>query len=199
MDNLYQFIKFKFAFILYILLFLAKSEIVVENITFSNENITMINDINETNKYYLFRQDKNQILPNYIKIIVEDKDKDISFNDYIILYYKNDSTFTERKQLSQTSSTVATMWLTKDEISNDFYISVECTKNISNLNYFIKIIPSEKIEIKIGEIYTYYVSEEKKNLTFNIENFPKNNSEKIVMTIWAKGYKSINSTLLGGN
>ena len=199
MDNLYQFIKFKFAFIIYILLSLAKSEIVVENITFSNENITMINDINETNKYYIFRPDKNQILPNYIKIIVEDKDKDISFNDYIILYYKNDSTFTERKQLSQTSSTVATMWLTKDEISNDFYISVECTKNISNLNYFIKIIPSEKIEIKIGEIYTYYVSEEKKNLTFNIENFPKNNSEKIVMTIWAKGYKSINSTLLGGN
>ena len=39
----------------------------------------------------------------------------------------------------------------------------------------------------------------KKNLTFNIENFPKNNSEKIFMTIWAKGYKSINSTLLGGD
>ena len=166
MDALYQFIKFKFSFIIYILLFLAKSEIIVENNTFSNENITMINDINETNKYYLFMPDKNQILPNYIKITVEDRDKDISFNDYIILYYKNDSTFTERKQLSQTSSTVATMWLTKDEICNDFYISVECTKNINDLNYFIKVIPSEKIEIKIGEIYTYYVSEEKKK--FNI-------------------------------
>lgn len=62
----------------------------------------------------------------------------------------------------------------------------------------MKVIPSNKIEIKIGETYTYYVSEDKQKLTFNIENFPKNNSEKIFMTIWAKGYKTINSILLGG-
>ena len=126
MDNLYQFKKFKFAFIIYILFFFVKSEIEIDNITFSNENITIINDIKETTKYYLFKPDNIQVLPNYLKIIVEDGKDEISFNDFIIIYYKNDSTFTERKQLSQTSSTVATLWLTKDEISCNFYISIEC-------------------------------------------------------------------------
>ena len=86
MDNLYKFKKFKFAFIICIQFSLVKSEIIIENIAFSSENITMINDINEKNKYYLFMPDKNQILPNYIKIVVEDGNNDIYFNDYIILY-----------------------------------------------------------------------------------------------------------------
>jgi len=138
---------------------------------------------------------KSEIIPNNIKIQVNGKQ---NTTNYVISYYKDDSSFKDRNQLSQSLSGKAFMWLNKEQIKDGFYLSVECSE--LKCEYSLNITLKEKIEVNLGEPYSYYVTKENKNseiiITGNPFDFPafyyKYNCK---VTIWAKGNKNINTEL----
>ena len=81
-------------------------------------------DSYQTATNYHFSEDLEVSLPNYIKIELESQNPD---NKYIISYYKQDSSFKERDQLSQSISGKSFMWLNKAQIQSGFYLNVECS------------------------------------------------------------------------
>ena len=92
------------------------------------------------------------------------------------------------------------MWLNKKQIEKEFYISVECFEN--PCNYSIDFIPKDFPKLKLDEQYTYYITEDNKEMKFIISGTPTYAPEKKarptennVISIWAKGNKKINSTL----
>jgi len=131
------------------------------------------NSIKEERFYFISRNDTN--LSRYLKIELEchqqkheGYDNQI-YNDYIISYYK-DSSFKERKQLSQSNITKAVMWLNKAQIKGGFYLSVECF--LYPCNYTIKTNFKDNVEIDFDRAYTYYVTEDNKEMEFNIKGNP---------------------------
>ena len=135
-------------------------------------------------------------LPNYIKITIRGYN---STNDYSISYYKNDSNFNERNQLSQSISGNAIMWLNKEQIKNNFYLSIECYEN--PCEYTLTILNIDSLELNLGEQYTYYVTEENKEMNFTLRGTPqiyyeeKNNTNYPKISIWIKGNQDIYSDL----
>ena len=133
---------------------------------------------------------------NYIKLEVEL----LNYNNEIaISYYHKDSNFKERKQLSYNFSNSTFMWLNKNQFKNNFYFSTNC-KVSYNCNYKLKIYKKKYAELNIGDIYTYYVTEENKDMTFliNLNSTKYNNyiSDKSKISIWARGSNNnINSKL----
>ena len=103
---------------------------------------------NET-KFHIISGEESK-LPNYLKIQLDCHQKEYEgyknqiYNDYIISYYK-DSSFKERKQLSQSNSTQSVMWLNKEQIKGEFYLSVDCY--LPNCEFTLKIIFKENIEL----------------------------------------------------
>ena len=92
----------------------------------------------------------------------------------------------------------ATMWLNKAQISKEFYLSFEC--RASPCKYSFLIEPKDKVELKIGETYTYYVNEQSLKMSFSIEGsplsyFPYDNNTEFKLSVWAKGYKKIDSKI----
>ena len=102
---------------------------------------------------------------SYLKIRVEgndDEDEDDNIN-HIISYY-NDDSFNERKQLAQSLTKKTVMWLNSKQIKNDFYIGIECsTKPCS---YDIYLNKTEEAQLELNTQYTYYVTEENKQMKF---------------------------------
>ena len=136
-------------------------------------------------------------IPNNVKIEVFGNDINSS---YIISYYKNDNLFKKRNQLAQSLSGNASMWLNNAQIKNEFYLSVECS-NSTNCKFSLKITKKDSIEINIGESYSYYVTEENKDITFNITGNPflfpfLLRSSDCKVSIWAKGNKNITTNLI---
>ena len=151
-------------------------------------------DSYQTATNYHFSEDLEVSLPNYIKIELEGQNPD---NKYIISYYKQDSSFKERDQLSQSISGKSFMWLNKAQIQSGFYLNVECSD--SPCEYKLNITLYTKIIINLGQTYNYYVTEENKDTNFTILQ-PKdydillyNYSWKV--TIWAKGNYNITTEL----
>ena len=144
----------------------------------------------ESNFYVYVSED---YYTNYIKIKVE------SNNEVAISFYQKDSDFKERKQLSYNFSNSTFMWLNKTQFNKYFYFSINC-KPSSYCNYDIYIYKKRYAELNIGDIYTYYVTEENKNMTFLINtDFLKYNDsiyDKSKISIWARGSNNnINSKL----
>ena len=130
-------------------------------------------------------------ISNYIKIEVLGNNPK---NKYIIAYYKDES-FNNREQLSQSTSGKAFMFLNKQQIKNDFYLSVECPE--SSWEYSFKISLEENIDLNAAEPYSYYVTKDNKETNFTLHY----NSSKLLqlnykntyfISIWVKGNKNIN-------
>ena len=128
-------------------------------------------------------------MPNYIQLLVENQNSGNA--NFIISYYQDDSSFTNRKQLSQNSTNMTIMWLNKEQIKNTFYLSIEC--GTSKCQYNFSIIPEDNIKLYLGQIYKYYITEQNKEMKFNIEG--SLNSIYDIITIYAKGYRDISTKL----
>lgn len=186
-------------FIISIKLAFSKLKTQVEKLMIKNE-ISTFNNLAE-NKYYYIKFNSTD-LPNYIKLLVKDnyfKTSQSDYIDYIISYYKQDKTFTERNQISYQSfksKDFIIMWLNKEQIKNAFYLSIE-TDN-STCNYSFEIYPYNEAELYPSEQYSYYVTKENKDMKFAFtkQNF-KLGSNKDYFTVWAKGIMSIRTFFNG--
>ena len=139
---------------------------------------------------------------NYLKIEVESHDT----IEFVLSYYQ-DSTLNNRKQLSQSISGKAFIYLKKEQLKQAFYISIK--SDSTYWDYTLHFIQKEKMELNLGEQYSYYVTEENKNMEFFIKGTPEvlyNNSEvdalsnsTYKLSIWARGSKKVNSEIINFN
>ena len=129
----------------------------------------------------------------YIKITVEGKDGKI--NNHIISYYQKDD-LKERKQLSQSIKDTTIMWLSKEQIKNDFYITVESSKACS---FEIKINKKDKAELYLNEQYTYYVTDGNKEMDFILKDSTKeyDKTQKYFVSLWVRGNYKIETKMSG--
>lgn len=144
---------------------------------------------------YHFSIENEESLPKNIKIEVIGDNSD---NNYIISFYKEDSSFNDRNQLSQSLSGKAFMWLNQNQIKNGFYLSVECSE--SPCKYSLIVALKENIQLILGQPYSYSVTEENKETTFIIIGNPNNFEipyyhDNCKISIWAKGNNDINTEL----
>ena len=186
-----------FLFISLILLVFVNSEIKIEEITFEKEEIKIDNLIE--NKYYYIKPKSSSSLTNYLKIVVIDnkgnKDSYLNFVNYVISYYQGDKTFSNRKQLSYGSLNTTSMWLKKEQVKDGFYLSIETTYSVCD--YSLLICQKNTVELLPGEQYSYYITNENKEMIFSItkENF-SSEAEKYI-NFWALGSNNIISSIKG--
>ena len=186
-------------FIISVKLAFSKLETQIEKLMIKNE-ISKFNNLAENKYYYIQFNSTN--LPNYIKLLVKDnyfKTSQSDYIDYMISYYKQDKTFTERNQISYQSfksKDFIIMWLNKEQIKDAFYLSIE-TDN-STCNYTFEIYSYAEAELYPSEQYSYYVTKENKEMkfVFTKQNFKlgKNND---YFTVWAKSIMSIETSFSG--
>ena len=120
--------------------------------------------------------------------------------NYIISFYQ-DSQFKKRTQLSQSFNSESELFLNEAQLkSGQIFFSVDCDKYPCSYKY--QISEQENIEINLEErnSYTYYVTEETREMNFIIHGKPELPENTIfkgnnVLTIWAKGNKEITSEL----
>ena len=189
------FLKYINIFIFYFLLNSVQSTQEFKTINIANETISL--NISDLPSYYKIRFESDSYIPNYMKIEVkQDNISEKTENSNLLLsYYQQDSDFINRKQFSQNSYGKVFIWLNKDQIKNDFYFSIENSKQESN-NYTLTILLKETVELSLDEQYTYYVSEENKQMNFSIINdLTSEDITQNLITIWAKGNKKINSLI----
>lgn len=116
------------------------------------EEIKLINGVfsknfNDISKALQFKVSKIEDY-NFLEIKVEGTD-----NNNIISYYQEDKELKSRKQLSQSITNTAVMWLTKQQIQKDFYLNVEFAKNPCNLT--INLNATDIPKLVVDEQYTY--------------------------------------------
>ena len=191
-------INFGFCLILSILIHINSQTI--ENLIIKSANFTI--NSNSGNKYYYATFDPEVNVPNYLKITVKNDYLFSTINE-VISYYKSDSTFKDRQQLSKAVARTAIMWLNKEQIKDGFYFTIE-TLDTGRNRYSINIIQNDFIELTYGEQYTYYVTEDNKQMKFVIKGQPPSQSAtgseyNNTITIWAKGKKQLSSKLEGAN
>ena len=131
-----------------------------------------------------------------IKFVVEENGNNGDYINHIISYYK-DSNFNDRKQLAQSLTDTTFIWLSKNQINKDFYLSVECAK--TPCKYKLEMIPEEYPELKLGQQYTYYMTEENQDEVFLI-NINKTeldiNATNNTVLIYARGSEYLNTSLI---
>ena len=99
----------------------------LETIILNNETISL-NLLTLPSYIKIITQSKSN-LPKYIKLVVNQNNLAENFTTFIINYYQKPD-FKERKQFSQSSLGMAFIWLNKEQIINEFYISIESTQKI---------------------------------------------------------------------
>lgn len=183
-----------FIFLFFVLSFAKSNFIEIEIKEEKYSNKYTINSESEFSKFLI----KGIKYFNYLKIVVESKGQYSTLNP-IISYYQNDSNLMTRKQLSQGLVGSSTMWLNKEQIKENFYLTVECPK--TPCNYELYITKLNTTELIINEQYTYYVTEQNQNLSFSLlmidQDKYKEQSEKYKMSVWARGNRDIKTKLEG--
>ena len=185
----------KFQFIIF--LFLSAS--FVNSSQFSK--IELING--EFSGTYIISTEQSQLefevsqIENYSYLNIKVEGNGLTPTNHIISYYQ-DENLNERKQLSQSLNDRTIMWLTKQQIDKVFYLTVECAKIPCNFDLILKGKESEA-ELYLNEQYTYYVTEQNKEMNFcllyNTDDLKDNNT---IIEVWAKSNFKIDVTLLGG-
>ena len=179
-------------FLIFIIYFsLVESKKNIQEVPLKNLE-TNIYDLTETSFFHVIPNFDNNI-PNYLKIEISIKDSFHANNEDIILsYYQRDCTFEIRIQLSLNGSVI---WLTKNQIEKDFYFSVELL--YSEITYDIYINPKDVIILELNEQYTYYVTEENKEMEFRIcgDIGWGTEGKNGLLSIWAKGDKDIKTEI----
>lgn len=170
--------------------FLFHSIVILFLFSFAKLNTEIVN-INSTceKSYYQaqkFRINLGENIKNYLSVQV------IGNGEYAIIYYKSDSSFKNRNQIAKGSSNT-TMWFNQAQIREPFYLSVICANQ--NCSYNLSIESNDKLELRIGQIYTYYVTEELKSMEFSINAKIILDKEKSdgFLSLWAKGNKEMTS------
>ena len=155
--------------ILYLIIPGINLTIIPETKIFNNNNITIHNLVKS--KYYFHIEISRELeeinLPNYIKIFVNQDEKRLFENKYIISFFQGDSTFTKIKPILNGFS-ASYIWLNKEQIKGGFYFSVEDI--YQNCKYQIQIIPKDYIELTFESYtYSYYIHQENKISHFLIK------------------------------
>ena len=187
--------------ILFVPFVIIQCQIQPENITLKNEIIT-IDNLSKSKYYYKITPESQTNIPNYIKIFSKEKYPNSDNYKYAISYYQQDSTFTNRIQLSKLSNNPI-LYLNKEQIKKEFYLTIECYINKCN-EYAITIYPLESCEIELGQQYTYYIMEENRIMNFvftgaSLINQTISKDSINTINIWARGNKVISSKLEGSN
>ena len=108
-------------FIIFSILFNSVTlDIKIQDILLNNTNIEI--KYSESSFFHIIINFELSLFNN-VKIKIEGNDAN---KNYIISYYKNDSSFRNREQLSQSNDGKSFMWLNKKQITDNFYLSVEC-------------------------------------------------------------------------
>ena len=125
----------------------------------------------------------------YFKIEVEGTGKTKETN-HIISYFQNEK-LTERKQLAQSLDDKTIMWLTEEQIKNDFYLTIECATGACE--YKLNLTGENEVNLNVGEQYTYYVTTENKEMKFKFTGPDKDESlyENNFVYLWAKSNKNM--------
>ena len=150
--------------------------------------------------YYHVISKSNENLPNYIKIIVRVDTSPLNYDyRHTISYYK-DSTFSKINQFTEKSFSPI-MWLSKEQIKNGFYLSIECEfEPIIYFSYYMNISLNDNIELIIKEQYNFYLTEDNYLMNLfliaNLSSYSsENNTQNNSITIWVKGNKNISTKL----
>lgn len=182
-------------FIFYFLLNSVQSTKEFKTINITNE--TIIFNITDMPSYYKIGFESDSYIPNYLKIEVKQNilaEKPDNSN-LLLSYYQQDSDFKDRKQFSQNSYGNVFIWLNKDQIKKEFYLSIENAKQEPN-NYTLTILLKDTVELSLNEQYTYFVTEENKPMNFSIVNdLDSEDITENLIILWAKGNKNINSLI----
>jgi len=187
----------KFIFLI-LLLF---SLITADNIQLNLGDQKISNEYKDVNnvQYFKIIPELESILKNYVKVIIEEGNEGSNHKNHVLSYYQQDSTFKERKQLSQNINGITVMWLTKEQTKSEFYLSVECST--FPCSYKMNIIPIDEAVLYLNEQYTYYVTKENKDIKFKIIGNIEETDEvkQYTISIWAKGDKELSSKLEKAN
>ena len=178
----------------------SKSNTDFQTLIFENENIHV--PAQQINSSFKIIPKEGLDLPNFLRIFVSGFNETKLDVNHIISYYK-DKILEDRKQLAQSLFGTTTMWLTKKQIEKEFYLTVDCFEQ--PCNYTIDIQPKDISELSLYEQFTYYITEENKEMKFKINGTPtfsevsktRDIQNKNVVTITAKGSKSIESSIEG--
>ena len=182
----------KYIFLIVLLFSLIKGDNIIE-LNLGNQEISNeYKDVNNV-QYFKIIPESESILKNYVKVIIEDEG--LHYKNHVLSYYQQDSTFKERKQLSQNINGITVMWLTKEQTKKEFYLSEECS--ILPCSFKMTIIPTDEAVLYLNEQYTYFVTKENKDMKFKIiRNIEKKDEVKeYLISVWAKGDKELSSKL----
>ena len=132
----------------------------------------------------------------YIKIIVTGKELNPDTN-HIISFYGKDTTFTDRKQLAQSSTGKTVMILYNPQFVWDFYFTVECAKTPCSYQLIVFRYYNRNVGLYVGEQFNYYVTKENTQMSFTIDtiNDIKSRSGNYIIALWVKGNKKIQHEL----
>jgi len=140
-----------------------------------------------------------EYIPKYISILITGNPQNPN-TKYIISFFQQDSNFEKRTQLAQSPELEAELLLNKAQIKDKFYFTIECNEYPCNYKYVINEELNFKIDFYNRYSYTYYVTEETKEMNFTIFGKPELPEDTIiegynVISVWAKGNKKIISEL----
>ena len=174
--------KFSFQTIfLFSLLFLCTHQ-ESKSLKFNGETITNSNENVSDPVTFKISMSKK---PTYLKISAKGKETaDQSNIKRIISYHQNENNINEREQLSLSDTETTTMYLKKEQLKSEFFISVQC--EIIPCNYDLILESAEYAELNLTDIFSYYVSESNKQMKFKIFGIPETpfkNETYSIMTI----------------
>ena len=177
----------KYLFILFLSFVLTKSKLEIKDINLKNE--LTINDLSETQYFHVIPSFEDNNIPNYLKIEFNFQDSyRITEDDILISFYAQDSHFINRKQISRNNNVI---WLNKEQINKEFYLSVESfySETIYDLNIYFKDI----IVLELDQQYIYYVTEENKEMNFQLYGDIGwgDEGKDGFLLIWVKGDKDL--------
>ena len=166
----------------------------INDIFFENEETT-IKVVNNTESYFHVLIKNPKSLSNYIQILINEPNKNVIPNNYIIAFYGEDSSFNNIKQVSNLLSPKSSLYLNKNEIKKEFYFKAQ--NKYEKRTFEIKIIPKSFCELYFNSsTISYLVNEENKNMDFVIKS--DDNTKPLYfnhIVLWIYGNKHINVNL----
>ena len=200
MEDILKFKIIKYKLIIFLSFSILYVNSQFEDITLDNGHYSKsFNEKKEMSKFKVTKiNDKD-----YLKIKIEGNGQNQNTN-HIISYY-DDNKLNERKQLSQSLTNMTIMWLSKEQIQKDFYLTIECAK--TPCDYNLELNSSNTAEIYLNEQYTYYITKENAEMKFsmllikenyNLDDEGDNQYSDYYVSIWARGNKQIKTKIEGG-
>ena len=141
---------------------------------------------------------KNKEMPNYLKIIIRNKNEENSDINKILYFSHKKDAKENRVQLAQTGGEYSvSLWIRKEDIeSNMVYATVECQTKL-DCSYFMEFKGYRYILMDTSLFsYNYYVSKKSESMTFSIKNdLQISDTNDQILTLYANGGKNIRLTL----